>query len=66
MSDEIVVNNLYYIQDNDAPKWVIAANWMEALQKWREIVALDNDQESCDVDEPCGIHMVCKSDDLIL
>lgn len=57
--------NLYQIQDADRPLWVIAENWNSALDKWKRVVAQENDMEPNEVDEPRGITLVCEADELI-
>lgn len=53
--------NLYYIQDSDRPMWVIAANWLEAIEKWKAKIREENDGEC---DEPQGVQLICDEDEL--
>lgn len=54
--------NLYHIQDSDRPMWVIAANWQDALDKWKAKIKEENEGEC---DEPQGIELICDEDDLL-
>lgn len=59
-------NNLYLIQDADRPMWVVAASYAEALSRWTQLVAHENEQSPEEV-EPCqGIQFVCNSNELLL
>lgn len=58
-------NNLYHIQDADRPMWVVAPNWTEALKRWTNRMALENDQKPEEVETCRGIQLVCEADDLI-
>lgn len=58
-------NNLYHIQDADRPMWVVAPNWTEALTRWKNRMAVENDQEPEEVEECRGVQLVCEADDLI-
>lgn len=58
--------NLYHVQDNDRPAFVVAFGYPEALQKWRIMVAKENDEPADDVTDPKGISFVCGNDELIL
>lgn len=57
--------NLYHIQDDDRPMWVLANSWSDALAKWKTVVAAENDMKAEEVSEPNGIAIVCESDDVI-
>lgn len=54
---------LFHVQDPDRPMWVVAMNWQEAIDRWRDVIASENDGEVGD--EPDGIQFVCDDDDLI-
>lgn len=59
-------SNLYHIQDSDRPMWVVALDWPDALNKWKELVSFENEQTPDEI-EPCqGIQFVCDSNDLLL
>jgi hypothetical protein len=59
------MRRLFHVQDSDRPMYVVASDWKDAIDKWKDCVAHENDMEPRDVDEPLGIHMVCDDDDLI-
>lgn len=58
----MAIVNLYHIQDSDRPMWVIAANWQDALEKWKTKIREENEGEC---DEPEGIQRICDEDDLL-
>jgi len=45
--------------------WVIAKNWIEAMDKWKQLIATENSIKPEDVEECQGISLVCESGDLI-
>jgi hypothetical protein len=56
---------LYFIQDSDRPSHVIAESWQAALDKWKRIIASENDMEFEEVEEPQGITLIADTDDII-
>ena len=54
---------LFNIQDSDRPLWVVAKDWGDALEQWREQIIHENDG---DVSDPQGIQYVCDDDDLLI
>lgn len=58
--------NLYSIQDSDRPMWVIATDWMNAIEKWRARIREENPFEEGEPEpEPEGIQFICGEDDLL-
>ena len=57
---------LFQIKDYDRPMWVVADNWTEALEKWKTVIANENDYPEEDVTEPLGIDFICDDNDLIV
>lgn len=57
--------NLYLVQDDDKPMYVLASSWEAALAIWREYVrkwAGMLPDEPC---EPVGIQMVAPDDEVL-
>ena len=58
--------NLYHIQDSDRPMYVVAKDWVDALNKCKSLIVKENDIPPDDEpDEPDGIMLVAGDDDLI-
>ena len=57
--------NLFHVQDSDRPMWVLATNWQQAIQKWKTLIAIENDMIASCVEEPLGVNFVCDSSELI-
>jgi hypothetical protein len=45
--------------------YVVAPDWMSALENWKERMAVENEIGTGDVEEPLGIMLVCEDGDLI-
>lgn len=58
--------NLYHIQDADRPMWVVAKNWIAAVDSWKRFIAEENSQPAEEVEECHGITLMCDADDLII
>lgn len=58
-------NNLYLIQDPDRPMHVVADSWTQAVFKWKQLVALENEMKPEEVDEPQGIALIAQTNDLL-
>ena len=56
---------LFHIQDSDRPMWVMSADWESALSLWKMHVAIENEVDVADVEEPLGIQFVADENDLI-
>lgn len=59
--------NLYHVQDDDRPVYVLASSWEAALAIWREKIRAENedvDPEELDLD-PAGILFVAKDDEIL-
>jgi hypothetical protein len=54
---------LFNIQDSDRPLWVVAKDFHDAFEQWREQVIHENEGEVLD---PQGIQYVCDDDDLLI
>jgi len=44
--------------------YVVAANWQDALSRWKSHIREENDGE--EGDEPSGITIIAEEDDLII
>lgn len=60
------MHNLYHVQDDDRPMYVIAESYGEAVKKWKEFVAEENELNIEEIDDPSGVLAICREDDLIL
>ena len=60
------MRNLYEVQDDDRPMYVVASCWNHAMDAWREVVAQENGIKPDNVFEPQGIRYVCCANDLLL
>jgi len=58
--------NLYLVQDDDRPLYVIADNWDDARLRWRAAIAGENPEEDIDSIDPTGIHKLCEANELLL
>lgn len=57
--------NLYHVQDNDRPMWVLAKDYGHAVTLWKRHVGEENDMSAIVVDEPQGVQFICDEDDLL-
>jgi len=57
---------LYHVQDDDRPAFVVAEDYAEAINKWTQAVALEEDLDPESIDDPLGIALICDTDQLIL
>jgi len=46
--------------------WIVAQNYGEAEDKWRKLVAKENDMSSEDIESPYGISFICDDNDLVI
>lgn len=60
-----MTQNLYLIQDPDRPMHVVAESWTQAVTKWKQLVAVENDLKPEEVDEPHGIALIAETGDLL-
>jgi hypothetical protein len=58
--------NLYLVQHEDGPMWVVADSFARAVDRWTQCAAYENGVSEDVVDEPQGVQFVCKAHDLIL
>lgn len=56
---------LFQIQDSDRPMWIVAQNYGEAEDKWRKLVAKENDMSPEDIESPYGISFICEDNDFM-
>lgn len=57
---------LFHVQDSDRPLWVVARDYIHAVQKWTAIIREENDLdagEECSL--PDGVALVCDDHDLV-
>jgi len=57
---------LFQIQDSDCPMFVVADDYNDALGKWLDKLAKDNECPADEVEGPRGIAHICDDDELIL
>lgn len=55
---------LFHVQDDDRPMYVIANCYAIAIEKWRAVVASENDGE--DPGDPAGVHLIADDEDIIV
>jgi len=63
------VRNLYRVQDDDRPMFVFSSSWQGAVAAWKEMIHQENPDCSGEEegwDEPQGITLVAKGDELLL
>ena len=58
--------NLYHVQDDDQPMWVIANDYGDAVHKWKLQISEMDQMSISEVDDPRGVAFVCAEEDLIL
>lgn len=58
--------HLFHVKDSERPMFVIAADWSEALEAWRALIASENDGVLGPSENPLGIDHLCSSDELLL
>jgi len=56
---------LFNIQDSDRPMWIIATDFGDAVYRWKQKIADENDMAIEQVDEPQGCQFVCDEDELL-
>ena len=56
---------LYLIQDDDRPVYVMAFNLSSAIRKWRILISAENDIDIEDVAEPKGVSFVAPKNEVI-
>jgi len=58
---------LFHIQDNECPKWVVALNYANAVEKWKKKMAEENaPYDISEIEEPQGVSYICDDEDLII
>lgn len=63
---KVNVLNLYRIQDDDCPMYVLAANYGEAIYKWMKAIAKANNETLESVEEPAGVFFLGDAREIIL
>jgi len=58
--------NLYLIQDDDRPMYVVATDWERAMQKWTDHVCIENDCRADEMEGPKGIQLIAEDSEIIL
>lgn len=56
--------SLFHVQDSDRPMWVIAENYGQAIERWREQIAKENPKDDCSDDHPDGVSLIASGTDL--
>lgn len=59
------MKNLYHVQDDVRPLWVLAEHWEEALEKWRDKVRRENDDNPDEKFDPKGVQFVADADEIL-
>jgi hypothetical protein len=57
--------NIYHVQDNDRPMFVIASSWDRALRGWRQLIQEENPEADMSDVNPDGITFVAESNDIL-
>lgn len=58
--------NLYLVQDDDRPLYVLAQDWNDALRGWQLRIRRENDMEADEDCQPTGIQLVARHDEIVL
>ena len=58
--------NLYLVQDDDRPMYVLAKSWGEAIRKWMKLIVAENPGEQIEEDNASGIQLVAEANDILL
>jgi len=45
--------------------WIVAQNYGEAEDKWKKLVAKENDMSPEDIESPYGISFICEDNDFM-
>ena len=56
---------LFHVQDGDRPMYVVARDWSAALDAWWRVIRAENEGVD-DLEEPDGISMVARADELLI
>lgn len=57
---------LFEVQDADRPMFVIEKDYQQAIDRWAEIVADENDLLRTEVEPPWGVRFIADNDCLII
>lgn len=60
---------LYHVHDNDRPGYLIAKDFCEALEKWKQAIVNENDEyeTTADIEDgPTGVMVVAEDSELIV
>ena len=57
---------LFEVQDADRPMFVIEADFQQAVKRWAENVAIENDITPAEVEPPWGVRYIADNDCLII
>ncbi len=61
---KIMTKNLYHIQDDDRPMYVVGTSWQDALKAWQRVIGAENNHPPEEAD-PTGITLIAKDEELI-
>jgi len=53
--------NLYHVQDNDRPMYVAGASWIQAIEKWKLRIAIENACCALETVEPRGVSLIAEN-----
>ena len=56
---------LYLVQDADRPMYVKADSMGEAVKRWQEVVAIENEMAFNEVEEPQGISYIVPDNEFL-
>jgi hypothetical protein len=54
--------NLYQVQDDDRPMFVVARDFGDAVRRWQAQIAKEN--EGCDGEQPKGVSVIAENSDV--
>ena len=63
---KISEKNLFLVQDADRPMYVVADGFQDALNRWSQLIAAENNCAVDEIDMPDGIQYVASGDDFIV
>lgn len=58
--------NLYLVQDDERPMYVVASSFLEALSKWQAFIEKENDTDDLEPPKGKGVQFVCDRRELLL
>jgi hypothetical protein len=65
VEEEPVAMNIYHVQDDDRPMYVLAQSWTDALERWQDLIQNENPGECLNGATPNGIALLAEKDDVL-